>query len=115
MTKGLGAWLFGYGFALFAFGAAAYLVNPMYPLLLVGGAVAGGLVAAFGILASKGTAWAKTAATMFTLIVMMLGLAMSMQYWLQVSKNTPSVPEAVIATLIFLASAVVLWRLKKKA
>lgn len=115
MTKGLGAWLFGYGFILFVLGAAAYLASPLYPLLLVGGAVAGGLVAALGVLASKGTAWANTAATMLTLVLMMLGLAMAMQYWLQVIKNTPSVPQAAIATLIFVVSAVVLWRLKKKA
>jgi len=115
MTKGLGAWLFGYGLVLFLLGAAAYLANPTFPLLLLGGAVAGGLMAAVGVLSTKGIPRIATAAIMITLVVLMLGLAMASQYWLQVGKGAASLPEAVIATLVALASGVVLWRLKKKA
>ncbi len=115
MTKGLAAWMFGYGFILFVLGAAAYLLNPAYPLLLVAGAVGGGIMAALGIACMKGPVWLFTAATMLTLVVMMLGLAMAMQYWLKVIRESAGPAEAVIATLVFAASSVVLWRLKKKA
>ena len=115
MTKGVGAWLLGYGFILFACGAVAYLVNPTFPLLLAVGAVTGGLMAALGVVSIQGAKWVPRAASMLTLIFMMAGLALVMQYGLKVIKESTGLVEGIISLVVFFASATALWRLKKKA
>lgn len=114
MTKGLGAWLLGYGFILFACGAAAYLANPTFQLLLVAGAVTGGLMAALGVVSIQGAKWVPRAASMLTLIFMMAGLALVMQYGLKVIKESTGLVEGIISLVVFFASATALWRLKKE-
>lgn len=104
-----------YGVALFICGVAAYLANPLYPLLLISSAVAGGLMAGFGVIFLKGASpVVKTIATMLTLVFMMFGLALAMNYGLKAIKESTGQKEAAVSTGIFLVSAAALWRLKKE-
>ncbi len=113
MTKGVSLMI--YGVALFICGVAAYLANPLYPLLLISSAVAGGLMAGFGVIFLKGApTMIQTITTMLTLIFMMFGLALAMNYGLKVIKESTSQKETVVSAGIFAASAAALWRLKKK-
>lgn len=116
MTKGLGAWLFGYGVFLFACGAAAFLLNPnQAPTPLVAGAGAGGMAAFLGVLAWNGTKWVPRFSLVMTVIFMMLGLALAMQHWMLVYSGKPEVPAALLSVAVFIGSSVMLWALKTKA
>lgn len=113
MTKG--AWLMAYGVLLFFCGVAAYLVNPAFPLLLISGALAGGLMAGLGVIFLKGGSWVLTVATMLTLVFMMFGLALAMNYGLKVIKESTGLAETMVSVAIFAVSGLALWALKKKA
>lgn len=116
MTKGLAVWLLGFGVFLFVCGAAAFLLNPnQAPTPLLAGTLAGGLMAMMGVFSGNGAKWVPKVGLMVTIVFMMLALAMSMQQWMLVISGKPEIVSALLATVLFGGTGVMLWALKTKA
>jgi hypothetical protein len=104
------------GMIVFGCSATAYQMDPgQGPVVLLMGALGGGLTAMFGFLLMHGSTWAYRAGFIMATICLMLGLAMSFQHWSLVLNGGKDFITPIMDGVMVLAAGATLWVLKKNA
>lgn len=100
-----GRWFVGFGIFLILCGLAGYLSNPGgAKTALMSGGTFGGLSALWGVLMLKRFAWAKIAAWVSTLLLVVAFTWRSIAGWMAYAEGEPKLFAASLITLMLAAS-----------
>lgn len=111
-----GKWLVLFGMLVFGCAVISFQVNPgQGPIVLLAGALGGGVTAMFGFLLMNGANWAQRAGLIMAVICLMLSLAMSLQHWILVWNGGKDLVTPILDTVIAIGAGITLWVLKKNA